>query len=225
MHRRRVLAAPGASPLAGLDREGLSRRSSAPGLTAPARGAWRSPSDYESACRVPVSEAENAIRITTCSRAPRLATAIPPGAAHADVPVVEIPGGVAMAGDEADLVADRGRRIRSAHVHHRVLVGHVARVVYAHRDLRFASERREPFELPLSHDLVAHQHVGHASLHQRLCLAHLLAAHPDRAVGHLPARDHRTLVGLGTRPEPDPVRGGAVRHRFEVALEGVEVDE
>ena len=100
-----------------------------------------------------------------------------------------------------------------------------AGVVHAHPDLRLARERHEASDLAPAHDLVAHQHVGHPGLHQRLRLAHLLAAHPHRAEGHLPARDDRALVGLGVRANPHPGGRDVVRHRVEVALEGVEIDE
>ena len=80
-------------------------------------------------------------------------------------------------------------------------------------------------DLAPAHDLVAHQHVGHPCPHQRLRLAHLLTAHSHRAEGRLPARDHRALVGLGVRANPHSGGGDVLRHRREIALEGVEIDE
>ena len=101
----------------------------------------------------------------------------------------------------------------------------VAGVVHAHPDPGLASERHQMLDLAPAHDLVAHQHVGHPCPHQRLRLAHLLTAHSHRAEGRLPARDHRALVGLGVRANPHPGGGDVLRHRREIALEGVEIDE
>ena len=101
----------------------------------------------------------------------------------------------------------------------------VAGVVDTHPDLGLAGKRHQMLDLAPAHDLVAHQHVGHAGLHQRLRLAHLLAAHPHRAEVHLQARDHRALVGLGVRANPHSGGGDVFRHRREIALEGVEIDE
>src|SRR5690349_8534984 len=86
-------------------------------------------------------------------------------------------------------------------------------------------ERREAAELRLANDLVAHQHVPHAGLHQRLGLAHLLAALPDRAGGDLLQRDRRTFVRLRVRAQPDAALAREVRHLADVALEGAELDD
>ena len=50
---------------------------------------------------------------------------------------------------------------------------------------------------------VRDQHVGHAAFDQRFGLAHLLAAHADRAERHLAQRDLRALVALGVRAHHD----------------------
>ena len=59
---------------------------------------------------------------------------------------------------------------------------------------------------------------------QRLGLGQLGAADPDGTRGELPAGDLDGLVGLGVRPKTDATLGRELRHRRNVRLEGIEIE-
>ena len=97
--------------------------------------------------------------------------------------------------------------------------------IEAQADRGFVRERCEPAQLACAHDLVAHQHVAHASAHERLGLADLLAALADGTRGDLQQRDVGALVRLGVGPQPDARRARERGHVPQVVLERVEVDD
>ena len=97
--------------------------------------------------------------------------------------------------------------------------------VEAQRDRGILCQRREAAQLALADDLVAHQHVLHAAAHQRLGLADLLHALPDRALRDLPERNGCALMRLGVRSHADAGRPRELRHLGDVAVERIEVDD
>ena len=94
-----------------------------------------------------------------------------------------------------------------------------------HAHARALRERREAREFLRADDLVADHHVGHAAVHQRLGLRHLLAAHADRAALHLDQRDLRALVALRMGPDANVAAGERAIQGVEVVLEGVEIEQ
>src|SRR5690606_1755696 len=98
-------------------------------------------------------------------------------------------------------------------------------VVDAHAQAGFASERGEPRDLRRADHLVADQHVADPALDERLGLGHLLAAHAHGAGSELPPRDLGALVGLGMGPDPDVAALERCLQGFDIALEGVELED
>jgi hypothetical protein len=98
-------------------------------------------------------------------------------------------------------------------------------VVDEHADPRLPRERGESQELRRRDDLVGDEHVGSARLDERHRLVDLLAADADRAVRHLRLRDRGCLVRLRVRTQSQAARGDLARHRVDVALERVEVED
>ncbi len=101
----------------------------------------------------------------------------------------------------------------------------VATIVDQHTDFRRARKSREAVELAHAHDLVGDEHVADAGGDERLGLADFLATNADRAARHLQLRDLRTLVTLGVRAQPDTVPADRGRHRSEVTLQHIEIDD
>ena len=101
----------------------------------------------------------------------------------------------------------------------------VLRVVDADRDPGMAGEGGETLELAPAGDLVADQHVRHATQHHRFGFRHLLAADADGAERHLLHRHDGRAVGFGMRAHPDAGGIDDARHLRQIPLEGVEVDD
>jgi hypothetical protein len=108
---------------------------------------------------------------------------------------------------------------------HRAGGGDRLRRVEAERHRGVARERREAAQLVRADDLVADEHVPHAAVHQRLGLADLLAALPDRAERDLLQRDRRALVRLGVRAQAHAGPRREIRQLPQVVLERFELDD
>ena len=84
---------------------------------------------------------------------------------------------------------------------------------------------RQTVDLGRIADLVRDQDVGDASGDQDLRLGDLLHALPDRAVRDLMPCDIGAFMRLRMRPQPHPVFLHMRRHRREIALECVEIED
>ena len=125
----------------------------------------------------------------------------------------------------ADLDLDQHAERDTGRHGRRAQLRDIAPVVDADRETGLAGERRQARDLASPHHLIADHNVGHAAGHQDFRLADLLAAHADRAMGHLLHRDLRRLVGLGVGPQAHRPALERTRHAFQIAFVGVEVDQ
>jgi hypothetical protein len=95
------------------------------------------------------------------------------------------------------------------------------------------AEIQQAAELLLTDDREGQQHVlerqrhaaGLAAVQQRLDLPDLRQGQADCACFKLHPRDLDGLVGLGVGPQRDAVLAGVVRHRADVLLQHVQVDD
>ncbi len=148
-----------------------------------------------------------------------------------------------LQGDHAPDMDGRFSRLRarppSAHVHvhedveHLARGGHglaelanIVRIVHHHQRLRRLLEHaHQTADLLGPHYFRGDEHVADARRRHHLGFAHLGAADAHRARGDLSARDLRTLVGLGVRPDLLPRRLHIRGHLGDVPLEAVQVEE
>ncbi len=87
------------------------------------------------------------------------------------------------------------------------------------------ARRAKTFKLIGADHFVAHEHVGHAAPDENLRFGDFLATHADRAARDLLGRDDGRLVRFGMRTQPYAKRLSRVRHRIEIALECIEIDQ
>ena len=127
----------------------------------------------------------------------------------------------------------------AAHLHVHEDVQHLARAPQCARqlaDVLRIVHHRQGLGIPVEHleeaaDLLRPHHLGgdeqiaDARRRHHLGLAHLGHAHSHRARGDLPARDLRTLVGLGVRADLLAHRRHVGGHLLQIALEAIEIEE